>query len=139
MTYGFVTWNTCLVFNFSFNVALNLLKYSFLMFFFSLLDIYPLSPKHQGSYTLYPPSSTWPISSPFSNSIAFNFSSLLHSQKTTFIYTKLHTNVLRHDLHCSYKAMEHSIITFAFMGRGCVHQNANWGGGGAHVNANVRL
>ena len=95
------------------------------MFSFSLLDIYPLFPKHQGTYTLYPSSSTWPISSPFPNSIAFNFSTLLHSQNTTFIYTKLHTNVLRHDLHCSYKAMEHAIITFAFMGRGRVHQNAN--------------
>ena len=33
-THVFIAWNPCFAFNFDFNVAFNLLKYSFLMFFF---------------------------------------------------------------------------------------------------------
>ena len=45
----FITWNTCFAFNFYFNITLNL---RFALNFLSLPEIYPLSPKYQGTYTL---------------------------------------------------------------------------------------
>ena len=52
----FIACDTCFAFNFDLNVALNLLKYSFLMF--SLISFWQisLSPKHQSTYTLLPQS-----------------------------------------------------------------------------------
>ena len=55
-THVFIAWDTCFAFNFDFNVALNLLKYSFLMFSFISFWHISLSPKHPSTYTLLPQS-----------------------------------------------------------------------------------
>ena len=53
----FIAWDTYLGFNFDFNVALNLLKYSFLMF--SFIPSWRISPFSKTPRYLYPSSSIW--------------------------------------------------------------------------------
>ena len=58
-TYVFIAWDTCFGFNFDFNVALNLLKYSFLMF--SFIPSWRIFPFSKTPRYLYPSSPIWPI------------------------------------------------------------------------------
>ena len=70
----FIAWNTCFAFNFDFNVALNLLKYFFLMFLFisfRLMSFFSKIPRY-----VYPPFLTPPIYSPFSKSVPLHSTSL---------------------------------------------------------------
>ena len=79
-SYVFITWDTCFGFNFDFNVALNLLKYSFLMF--SFIPSGRISPFSKTPRYLYHSSPIWQISSPSSNSIP------LHSTSFPFFIDK---------------------------------------------------
>ena len=71
--YVFIAWDICFALNFDFNVSLNLLKYSFLMF--SFISSWHISPFSKTAKYLYHSPPTWTIFSPFFKPIPLHFTS----------------------------------------------------------------